>query len=93
VGVIGSVAVQGMLGGMPEAADLRYTEVEGQVVISVGARAVSSFPAGDGVMRNLAAVTMTELGFTGRRVGEVLGLTEQYVSMLRGEPAARVRPG
>jgi hypothetical protein len=47
VGVIGSVAVQGMLGGMPEAADLRCTEVEGQVVISVGARAVSSFPAGD----------------------------------------------
>ncbi|MCA1671193.1 MAG: hypothetical protein LC799_02940, partial [Actinobacteria bacterium] len=35
-------------------------------------------------MRNLAAVTMTELDFTGRRVGEVLGLTEQYVSMLRG---------
>ena len=51
MGVIGSVAVQGMLGGMPEAADLRYTEVEGQVVISVGARVVSSFPAGDGVMR------------------------------------------
>ncbi|MCA1674037.1 MAG: transposase [Actinobacteria bacterium] len=82
--MIGSVAVQGMLGGMPEAADLRHTEVDGQVVISVGTRAVSSFPAGDGVMRNLAAVTMTELGFTGRRVGEVLGLTEQYVSMLRG---------
>jgi hypothetical protein len=45
---------------------------------------VSTFPAGDAGMRNLAAVTVTELGFTGRRVAEVLGLTEQYVSMLRG---------
>ncbi len=97
MGVIGSVAVQGMLVGMPEAADLRRTEVDGQVVISVGARAVSTFPAGDGVMRNLAAVTVTELGFTGRRVAEVLGLTEQYVSMLRGRArregsAGLVRP-
>ncbi len=82
--MIGSVAVQGMLGGMPEAADLRHTEVDGQVVISVGAQVVSSFPAGDAVMRNLAAVTLTELGFTGRRVGAVFGITEQYVSMLRG---------
>jgi len=84
VGVIGSVAVQGMLGGMPEAADLRHAEVGGQVVVSVGTRVVSSFPAGDSVMRNMAAVTLTELGFTGRRVGAMFGITEQYVSMLRG---------
>ena len=73
-----------MLGGMPEAADLRHAEVGGQVVVSVGARVVSSFPAGDSVMRNMAAVTLTELGFTGRRVGAMFGITEQYVSMLRG---------
>jgi hypothetical protein len=30
--VIGSVAVQGMLGGMPDASDLRRAEVDGQVV-------------------------------------------------------------
>ena len=84
MGVIGSVAVQGMLGGMPEAADLRHAEVGGQVVVSVGTRVVSSFPAGDSVMRNMAAVTLTELGFTGRRVGAMFGITEQYVSMLRG---------
>ena len=84
MGVIGSVAVQGMLGGMPEAADLRHAEVGGQVVVSVGTRVVSSFPAGDSVMRNMAAVTLTELGFTGRRVGVMFGITEQYVSMLRG---------
>ena len=73
-----------MLGGMPEAADLRHAEVGGQVVVSVGTRVVSSFPAGDSVMRNMAAVTLTELGFTGRRVGAMFGITEQYVSMLRG---------
>ena len=69
---------------MPEAADLRHAEVGGQVVVSVGTRVVSSFPAGDSVMRNMAAVTLTELGFTGRRVGAMFGITEQYVSMLRG---------
>ena len=35
-------------------------------------------------MRNMAAVTLTELGFTGRRVGAMFGISEQYVSMLRG---------
>ena len=32
----------------------------------------------------MAAVTLPELGFTGRHVAEVLGITEEYVSMLRG---------
>ncbi len=32
------VAVQAMLGGMPLAADLRRTEVDGEVLIAVGNR-------------------------------------------------------
>lgn len=76
-----------MLGGMPLAADLRRTEVDGEVLIAVGNRVLFRYQVGDGGLRNLAAVTLPELGFTGRRVAEVVGLTEEYVSMLR----ARVR--
>ena len=43
--------------------------------------------------RNMVAVTLTELGFTGRRVGAMFGISEQYVSMLRDGPAATARRG
>ena len=77
-------AVQGMLVGMPAPLDLHRGEFDGQVVICVGRAALFSYAADDAGMRNLAAVTLPELGFTGRRVAEVLGITEEYVSMLRG---------
>jgi len=76
-----------MLEGMPMAADLRRVEVDGEVVIAVGNRLLFRYAAVDAGLRNLAAVTLPELGYTGRRVAEVLGITEEYVSMLR----ARVR--
>ena len=82
-----------MLGGMPEAADLRHTEVGGQVVVSVGTRVVSSFPAGDSVMRNMAAVTLTELGFTGRRVGAMFGIPSSTCRCCGDGPAATARRG
>jgi transposase len=72
-----------MLVGMPTPSDLRRSEVDGQVVIAVGARVLFSYAADDAGLRNLAAVTLPEMGFTGRRVAEVLGITEVYVSMLR----------
>ena len=81
------VAVQVMLKGMPLAADLRCAEVDGEVVIAVGTQVLFRFGADDAGLRNVAAVTLPELGFTARRVAEVLGITEEYVSMLR----ARVR--
>jgi hypothetical protein len=79
-------AVQAMLVGMPAPQDLHRSEVDGQVVIAVGARRISpaepsrrararsidtlfSYAADDAGLRNLAAVTLPELGFTGRRVG------------------------
>ena len=78
------VAAQAMLGGMPESRELRRTEVDGQVLITVGATVIAGYQADDAVMRNITAVALTGLGFSGRRVGELLGITEQYVSMLRG---------
>jgi transposase len=69
---------------MPEPADLRCTIHDGHAVIMVGSQVVAGYPIADSGMRNIAVVTLTELGFTGRRVAEVVGLTPEYVSMLRG---------
>ena len=73
-----------MLGGMPTPQDLHRREVDGQVLIAVGATLLFSYDADDAGMRNIAAVTLPGMGFTGRRVAQVLGITEEYVSMLRG---------
>ena len=72
-----------MLVGMPAPRDLHRSEVDGQVFVAVGATVLFSYAADDAGLRNLAAVTLPEMGFTGRRVAQVLGITEEYVSMLR----------
>ncbi len=72
-----------MLLGMPTPQDLRRSELDGRVFIAVGATVVFSYATDDGGLRNMAAVTLPEMGFTGRRVAEVAGITEEYVSMLR----------
>jgi hypothetical protein len=76
-------AVQAVLVGMPAPRDLHRSEVDGQVFVAVGATVLFSYAADDAGLRNLAAVTLPEMGFTGRRVAQVLGITEEYVSMLR----------
>jgi len=78
------VAMQVMLEGMPDSRDLRVVEVDGQVLVLVGQRVIAGWDAGDVPMRNLAVVTLRNLGFTGQRVAQVLGLSEEYVSTLRG---------
>src|SRR5664280_1512827 len=72
-----------MLVGMPTPQDLHRTEVDGQVFITVGATVLFTYASDDAGLRNLAAVTLPQMGFTGRRVAQVLGITEVYVSMLR----------
>src|ERR1035437_7953382 len=74
---------------MPAPRDLQRVEVDGQVLICVGASVLFSYDAADAGLRNLAAVTLPEMGFTGRRVAQVLGISQEYVSMLR----ARARAG
>src|SRR6266542_2377279 len=80
-----SAAVQMIMEGVPEPADLRATVHDGWTVVSVGRVAVAGYRSDDGGMRNMVAVTLTGLGLTGRRVAEVLGLTPEYVSELRGQ--------
>jgi len=78
-----AMAVQAMLAGMPMPADLSRAHVDGRVVVRAGAALLFDYAASDTGMRKLAVVTLPELGFTGRRVAKVLGITEEYVSMLR----------
>src|SRR5258706_4806608 len=91
-------AVAAILEGMPEPSDLRLHRAGGRHVIMVGSRVLFDYDAADAAMRNLALATLRRLGFPGRRVAEVLGLTENYVATLyraamRQGSAALTGPG
>jgi hypothetical protein len=77
-----SAAVAEILEGMPDPRDLRLHEQAGRCVITYGSAVLFEYAAGDAVMRNMALCSLRQLGFTGRAVAGVLGLTENYVSTL-----------
>jgi len=89
-------AAAAILEGMPEPSDLRAHELDGRVVISAGSAVLFDYAAGDTMMRDIAITVLRGLGFTGRRVAVVLGLTESYVATrhrlaVRGGTAALAR--
>ena len=91
-----SAAVAAILEGMPEPRDLRMHEHDGRCVIMAGPTVLFDYAAGDVVMRNIALAALRQLGFRGRAVAAVLGLTENYVATLhnaalRGGSAALIR--
>src|SRR5260370_8882788 len=75
-------AVAAMLEGMPEPRDLRLHRPGGRRVIAVGGTVLFDYDAADTLMRNMAISALRQLGFTGRRVAAVLGLSENYVATL-----------
>ena len=77
-----SAAVAAILEGMPEPRDLRMLEHDGRCVITAGSVVLFDYAAGDVVMRNLALAALRQLGFGGRAVAAVLGLSEAYVATL-----------
>src|SRR5450759_4198764 len=77
-----SAAVAAILEGMPEPRDLRMHEHDGRCVITAGSTVLFDYAAGDVVMRNIALEALRQLGFRGRAVAAVLGLTESYVATL-----------
>src|SRR5258707_39579 len=77
-----SAAVAAILEGMPEPRDLRMHELDGRCVIMAGSTVLFDYAAGDVVMRNIALAALRQLGFKGRVVAAVLGLTENYVATL-----------
>ena len=89
-------AVAAILEGMPEPRDLRMHEHDGRCVITAGSTVLFDYAAGDVVMRNIALAALRQLGFRGRVVAAVLGLTENYVATLwnaakRDGPVALIR--
>jgi len=77
-----SAAVAAILEGMPEPGDLRMCEHAGRCVITAGSVVLFDYAAGDVVMRNMALAVLRQLGFGGRAVAAVLGLSEAYVATL-----------
>jgi len=83
-------AVAAILEGMPEPADLRLHQAGGRCLVTVGSRVLFDYDAAGAVMRNVAICALRRLGFAGRRVAAVFGLTENYVATLH---AAALREG
>ena len=57
-------------------------QADGRCVISAGLVVLFEYDVADTAMRNIALATLRQLGFRGRVVAGVLGLTENYVSTL-----------
>ena len=77
-----SAAVAAILEGMPDPRDLGMHEHGGRCVIMAGSKVLYEYAATDVVMRNAAIFGLRGLGFRGREVAAVLGLSEAYVATL-----------
>src|ERR1039457_657615 len=78
-----SAAAAAILDGMPDACDLHRLDSGGQTSFFAGSRQLFCFPEGDAGMRNIAVVTLRQLGFSGEDVAAAVGLTPNYVATLR----------
>src|SRR6266581_257113 len=77
-----SPATAAILEGMPRPEDLHRIEHQGTTWICAGSTALLCYPSGDAGMRNVAVAVLRQLGFPGRAVAAVMGLTENYVATL-----------
>jgi DNA-binding CsgD family transcriptional regulator len=68
---------------MPHPADLRVHCHDGVILVTAGQMIVACYPDGDVAMRNVAVAVARQLGFSGQRVAEVMGLSASYVATLR----------
>ena len=75
-------AAAAILEGMPDPRDLRRAEHDGMTFICAGSALLACYPSGDAGMRNVAVAVLRQLGFGGRTVAAVMGLTENYVATL-----------
>ena len=92
-----SAAASAILDGMPSPRDLRRLDTGGETVIFAGPVQLFRFAGDDAAMRHIAAAGLRQLGFAGKDVAAVLGLTPSYVATLRQRAlregtAALVRP-
>ena len=92
-----SPANAAILDGMPQPADLRVDHHGGETFVTAGQMVIACYPDGDVAMRNVAVAVARQLGFSGQRVAQVMGLTASYVATLhqralREGAAGLVRP-
>jgi hypothetical protein len=83
--------------GMPHPADLRVHHHDGETFVTAGQLVIACYPDSDVAMRNVAVAAARQLGFSGQRVAQVMGLTASYVATLhqrarREGAAGLVRP-
>ena len=86
-------AAAAILEGMPDPRDLRRDEHDGMTFICAGPVLLSCYPSGDAGMRNVAVAVLRQLGFGGRTVAAVMGLTENYVATLHNRALREGTPG
>ena len=75
-------AASAILGGMPGPSLLHRADRDGTTWILAGSVVLACYPSGDAGARNVAVAVCRQLGFGGRAVAEVMGLTENYVATL-----------
>ena len=86
-------AAAAILEGMPDPRDLRRAEHDGMMFICAGSALLACYPSGDAGMRNVAVAVLRQLGFGGRTVAAVMGLTENYVATLHNRALREGTPG
>src|SRR5260370_22548555 len=75
-------AAAAILEGMPCPRLLHRADRDGTPWIMAGSVVLACYPAGDAGMRNVAVAVCRQLGFGGRVVAAVMGLTENYAATL-----------
>src|SRR5487761_1717269 len=86
-------AAAAILEGMPDPRDLHRAEHDGMTFICAGSALLACYPSGDAGMRNVAVAVLRQLGFGGRAVAAVMGLTENYVATLHNRALREGLPG
>src|SRR5207245_11499780 len=77
-----TTAAAAILEGMPDPSLLHRADRDGTTWVLAGSVVLACYPSGDAGLRNVAVAVCRQLGFGGRAVAEVMGLTENYVATL-----------
>ena len=75
-------AAAAILEGMPDPSLLHRVDRDGTTWILAGSVVLACYPSADAGSRNVAVAVCRQLGFGGRAVAGVMGLTENYVATL-----------
>jgi hypothetical protein len=75
-------AAAAILEGMPDPSLLHRVDRDGTTWILAGSVVLACYPSADAGLRNVAVAVCRQLGFSGRAVAQLMGLTENYVATL-----------